>query len=149
MEAIIEAEEHYYNTAPVLSNFGFDDDEELDDGWYQMDFYTESWTALFTDNGTPSWDNDNWAIPDFGGLPEGTHTIYFKVSDNASNVVGDYGEWNWQFFKDTVPPTDPTSVNSTSHTTSVWSSDNTVDITWTDATDSTSLLDGYSNPLEH
>ncbi len=145
MEAIIEAEEQYYNTAPIFSNFGFDDDEALDDGWHQMDSYSSgNWTALFTNNATPSWDNDNWAIPDFGGLSEGSHTIYFKASDNASNVVGDYGEWNWQFYKDTTPPTDPTSVNSTSHTTSVWSSDNTVDISWTDATDNLSDLDGYS-----
>ena len=40
MEAIIEAEGHYYNTAPILSNFGFDDDEALDDGWYQMESYS-------------------------------------------------------------------------------------------------------------
>jgi len=144
MEPIVEAEGQYYNTAPVLSNFGFDDDEALDDGWYQMDSYTGSWTALFTDNGSTSWDYDNWPIPDFGALSEGSHTIYFKASDNATNVVGDAGEWNWQFYKDTAPPTDPTSVNSTSHTISVWSSDNTVSVNWTDATDNLSGLDGYS-----
>ncbi|MBA7606991.1 hypothetical protein ES703_14143 [subsurface metagenome] len=144
MEAIVEAEGQYYNTAPVLSNFGFDDNLALDDGWYQMDSFAGAWTALFTDATGTSWDSDNWPIPDFGVLSEGSHTIYFKASDDAANVEGESGEWSWQFYKDTVPPGDPTGVTSTSHTPSTWSTDNTVAITWTDATDATSGLDGYS-----
>jgi len=144
MEAIAEAEGGYYNTAPVLSNFGFDDDADLDDGWYQMDSYTGSWTSLFTDVSGTEWNNDSWTIPGFAGLGEGSHTIYFKASDDVGNLDGESGEWSWQFYKDTVAPADPTSVNSTSHTVSTWSSDNTVDIGWIDATDATSGLDGYS-----
>jgi serine protease len=144
MEPIAEAEGEYYNTAPILSNFGFDDDEALDDGWYQMDSYNGTWTVLFTNSGNTSWDDDDWPIPGFVALSQDSHTIYFMASDNASNVEGESGEWSWQFYKDTLPPTGPTSVSSTSHTTSVWSSDNTVDITWTDATDNLSGLDGYS-----
>ena len=145
MEAIAEAEGGYYNTAPVLSNFGFDDDADLDDGWYQMDSYTGSWTPLFTDVSGTEWNNDSWAVPGFGALSdEASHTIYFKASDDVGNLDGESGEWSWQFSKDTVAPADPTSVNSTSHTVSTWSSDNTVDIGWTDATDATSGLDGYS-----
>jgi len=144
MEPIAEAEGQYYNTAPSFSNFGFDDDVALDDGWYQMDSYTEPWIGLFTDVAGTSWDNDGWTIPGFDGLAEGSHTIYFKASDDADNVEGESGEWSWQFFKDTTPPSNPTGVSSTSHTTSVWSSDNTIDVTWTDATDNLSGLDGYS-----
>ncbi len=144
METIAEAGGQYYNTAPVLSNFGFDDETALDDGWYQMDSYSGGWTTLFTDDADTAWDSDNWTVPGFAGLSEGSHTIYFKASDDNGNVEGESGEWSWQFYKDTAAPTDPTSVNSTSHTTSIWSSDNTVDITWTDATDSGSGLDGYS-----
>jgi len=144
METIAEAEGQYYNTVPVLSNFGFDDETALDDGWYQMDSYSGSWVSLFTDDPDTAWDSDNWTVPGFAGLGEGSHTIYFKASDDNSNVEGESGEWSWQFYKDTVAPSDPTGVNSTSHTTSVWSSDNTVDITWTDATDNLSGLDGYS-----
>ncbi len=77
-------------------------------------------------------------------LTEGSHIIYFKVSDDAANVEGEEGEWNWQFYKDTIVSTDPTSVNSTSHSVGIWSSDNTIDIAWEDATDATSGLDGYS-----
>ncbi|MFC1981111.1 S8 family serine peptidase [Chloroflexota bacterium] len=144
MEAIVEAEGQYYNTAPSFSNFGFDDAEALDDGWYQMDSYAGSWTALFTDAPGTSWDDDGWTILGFDALSEGSHTIYFKASDDDGLVVGESGEWSWQFFKDTTPPADPTGVSSTSHTTSVWSNDNTVDITWADAIDNNSGLDGYS-----
>jgi len=144
MEPIVEAEGQYYNTAPILSNFGFDDDQALDDGWYQMDSYSGSWTSLFTDAGSTSWDSDNWTIPGFNPLSEGSHTIYFKASDNSSNVIGEYGEWSWQFYKDTGAPGDPTSVNSTSHSLNTWSGNNTITVTWTDATDNLSGLDGYS-----
>ena len=39
MEPIAEAEGQYYNTALSFSNFGFDDDVALDDGWYQIDSF--------------------------------------------------------------------------------------------------------------
>ena len=39
MEPIAEAEGQYYNTAPSFSNFGFDNDVALDDGWYQIDSF--------------------------------------------------------------------------------------------------------------
>ena len=48
------------------------------------------------------------------------------------------------FTFDNTPPTDPTSVQSTSHTVNTWSSDNTINITWTDSTDAGTGLDGYS-----
>jgi len=145
MEAITEPEGLYYNTAPLLSNLGFDDTIALDDGWYQMDSYSGNWTDLFTNVAGTSW-SANWTIPDpvFGPLDEDSHIIYFKASDDIGNVEGEAGEWHWQFHKDTIPPTDPTSVNSTSHTLSVWSTDNTVEVTWTAASDNTSGLDGYS-----
>ncbi|MFC1903249.1 FG-GAP-like repeat-containing protein, partial [Chloroflexota bacterium] len=144
MEAIVEASGQYYNTAPSFSNFGFDDDEALDDGWYQIDSFVGPWIALFTDVTGTSWDDDGWVIPGFNTLAEGSHTIYFKASDDDANVEGESGEWNWQFHKDTTPPNDPTNVTSISHTPGVWSTDNTVDIIWIDATDATSGLDGYS-----
>jgi hypothetical protein len=144
MESITEPEGQYYNVAPIFSNFGFEDDVDLDDGWYQMDSYSGSWTVLFTNVAGTSWDSDNWSMPGFNELAEGSHTIYFKASDDAGNIEGEAGEWKWQFYKDITPPTDPTNVNSTSHTPGVWSSDNTVVIVWTDATDNLSGLDGYS-----
>ncbi len=102
------------------------------------------------------WDTNPTTIPDaIKDIEEGvqsanstaladgnSHYFHIRSVDNAGN---------WQstvhlgpFFIDTTPPTDPTSVNSTSHTPSVWSADNTVDVIWTDATDNLSGLDGYS-----
>jgi len=60
--------------------------------------------------------------------------------DGDGTAIVDMGAYEL----DITPPTDPSGVNSTSHTISTWSSDNTVDITWTDATDNGSGLDGYS-----
>ncbi|MBC7250188.1 MAG: FG-GAP repeat protein [Anaerolineae bacterium] len=105
MEPIVETEGQHYNSAPVFSNFGFDDNEDLDDGWYQMDSYTGTWTLLFTDVSGPSWDDDGWSLPGFDALSEGSHTIYFRASDDVGNEVGSGGEWSWQFYKDTTPPT--------------------------------------------
>jgi len=101
MESILESQGQSYNTAPSFSNFGFDDDMALDDGWYQMDSSSGNWTVLFNDFAGTSWDSDNWTIPVFGGLGEGSHTIYFKASDDSGNVEGEAGEWSWQFYKDT------------------------------------------------
>ncbi|UCG55289.1 MAG: S8 family serine peptidase, partial [Dehalococcoidia bacterium] len=144
MESITEPEGQYYNMAPIFSNFGFDDDVDLDDGWYQMDSYNGSWAVLFTNVAGTLWDSDNWSIPGFNELAEGSHTIYFKASDNAGNVEGEAGEWKWQFYKDITPPTYPTGVNSNSQSLSTWSSNNTIQITWTDAIDNLSGLNGYS-----
>jgi parallel beta-helix repeat protein len=60
--------------------------------------------------------------------------------DGDSTAIVDMGAYEL----DITPPTDPSVVSSTSHTISTWSSDNTVDITWTDAADNGSGLDGYS-----
>ncbi|MBI2590945.1 MAG: peptidoglycan DD-metalloendopeptidase family protein [Candidatus Blackburnbacteria bacterium] len=48
------------------------------------------------------------------------------------------------FKVDVTAPTGPTNLASSSHTASTWSSDNTVDVTWTAATDPSSGLSGYS-----
>jgi YD repeat-containing protein len=143
MEPIVEPQGHYYNTAPVLSNLGFDDTVGLNDGWYQMDSYSGSWTALFTNASGTSWDSDNWTIPGFAALGQGSHTVYFKASNDAGAVKGDSGEWSWQLYKDTVAPSVPV-ILAGSPDKQVWSSDNTVAVSWTAATDATSGVDGYS-----
>jgi len=104
IEAILEPQGQYYNLAPSFSNFGFDDDFDLDDGWYQIDSYTGPWVPLFTDVEDTEWNDDGWTLPGFDALGEGGHIIYFKASDDASNIGGELGEWSWQFYKDVTPP---------------------------------------------
>jgi peptidoglycan/xylan/chitin deacetylase (PgdA/CDA1 family) len=144
MEPIAELEGQYYKTAPVLSNFGFDADSGLDDGWYQMDSYIGGWTSLFTNDNNTDWDQDNWIIPGFASLSQGTHTIYFKATDDSANQKGESGEWKWQFNKDTLAPTNPNALTSPSHMIGKWSDNTTITVTWIDSLDAASGLDGYS-----
>jgi len=57
-----------------------------------------TWLALFSNVNGTSWDNDGWTIPDFSGLPSGSHTIYFRTTDDAGNAGGGCS-WKWQFYK--------------------------------------------------
>lgn len=143
MDPVSEPQGKYHKSAPKLSHLGFDD-VALDDGWYQLDSYTGPWTPLFNDDPDTAWDAVNWTLPGFEALGEGTHTIYFKASDDAGNTAGAGGELKWQFFKDVTAPAAATAVRSTSHTLETWSKDGTVDVIWTAATDNMNALDGYS-----
>ncbi|UCE19791.1 MAG: T9SS type A sorting domain-containing protein, partial [Gemmatimonadota bacterium] len=105
MEAIVEAEGQYYAETPVFSNFGFDDNEDLDDAWYQIDSYAEPWIPIFINAEGISWDDDWWEIPGFVSLDDGHHVIYFMADDAEGNMAGEHGEWSWQFYKDTIGPT--------------------------------------------
>lgn len=146
MEAISESQGHCYGTSPTFSPFGFYDESGLADGWYRIDSGT--WMTLFTDYTGLSWKSDGWGISDtvFLSLAEGIHTLYFKASDDKGNVEGESGEWKWQFYKDTTPPGDPTDVTSPSHIPGEWSTNNVIELTWLDATDSPSEcgVEGYS-----
>jgi hypothetical protein len=109
MEPIAEAEGGYYNVAPSFSNFGFDDDVALDAGEYKTDAGT--WVTIFSGLGLPEYNDDGWTLPGFAGLSQGSHTVYFRVSDLAGNVNGEGipDTYSWQFNKDTVPPAPPTN----------------------------------------
>jgi hypothetical protein len=104
MKPIVEAEGQYYSYAPSFSIFGFDDNWDLDDGFYQMDSYAGTWVNLFTDWPDTTWDSTGWTIPGFDALFEEFHTIYFMATDDAGNQEGESGEWSWSFYKDTTAP---------------------------------------------
>ena len=105
IEAIAEAQGGWYNTAPSFSNFGFDDDLNLDLAQYRID--AGDWTTLFSGIDTVEWNSDGWVLPGFVDLSQGTHTIYFQVKDDAGNWNA--GTISWQFYKDTVVPAPPTN----------------------------------------
>jgi hypothetical protein len=145
MEHIVEPQDQWYALSPIFSNFGFDDNINLDDGWYQLNSCVGPWTPLFTDASGLSWDDDGWVIPEFEDLPQGNNSIYFKVDDDAGHVGGGCA-WSWRFKKDTIAPDVPSNVRSTSHGVGLWSMDRTIDVRWTAASDPYpgSGLDGYS-----
>lgn len=110
LETIVPSGGGYYNTAPTLTHLVFNDDCGLDDGFYQIDGYgSGGWITLFTDHASTNWDGSPWTIPGFAGLSEGTHTVYFRATDDIGRVSGDGGELSWQFYKDTQAPSAPTN----------------------------------------
>ena len=80
------------------------------------------------------------------GGSSGQNQVRFRVSDLEGNVgqSGDYA-----VLVDTVPPENPTSLASSSHTVSTWSQDDTVTVEWSGASDASSGVDGYSYAWTH
>ncbi len=72
----------------------------------------------------------------------GTKMVYAWFKDKMGN--SNTSPFSDSIVLDTIAPSNPTTVNSTSHTTSVWSKDRTVDMSWFGATDSGSGVWGYS-----
>ena len=109
--------------APVFTNFGFDDDVNLDLADYQIDAL--GWTSLFSGINATEWNNDGWTLPGFASLSQGAHMVYFRVKDDAGNWNA--GTLSWAFEKDTVAPAAPTNfVALPGH--------NKVHLTWTNPT---------------
>ena len=92
--------------------------------------------------------------------------LYYALLDGEGNVLtwpmiffSDYagnsvrlpynGQGNTPLLGDFTPPAGPTGLTSPSHMLNTWSKDNTVDVTWTAATDDDSGLDGYSVLWDH
>lgn len=77
----------------------------------------------------------------FPSLSGGVH--YWRVRP-VSSCNGAHGPWTAcrSFDVDVTPPAAPT-VSSTSHTIGAWSNDNTVDMSWSGASDNCGIL-GYS-----
>jgi hypothetical protein len=129
MQAIVEPQSKCYRAAPSFSTFRFRDDVNLDLADYQVD--TDGWTSIFVGIDDTLWVADGWTLPGFGGLSEGSHTIYFRVKDDAGNWNGEGAPqpalYSWQFIKDTTPPDSPTDfVAMPGH--------NKVHLTWTNVT---------------
>jgi hypothetical protein len=50
---------------------------------------------------------------------------------------------NFNYYEDSIPPQNPTSLTSSSHSTGAWSNDNQVQMNWSGASDDESGLAGY------
>jgi hypothetical protein len=73
-------------------------------------------------------------------VSQGKNKIYVRAENNE-NMEGPWDDGPANL--DTVDPTEVSSLQSTSHTTSTWDNDNTIDFSWTAATDATSGLYCY------
>jgi len=71
----------------------------------------------------------------------GENTVYYRSVDIASNFESPQ---SYDFKVDTVIPTNPGSLSSPSHTVSVWSTDDTVDVNWPAGSAGASGVSGYS-----
>ncbi len=126
--------------------------------WSSDNTVSMSWTAA-TDNGSglagyaAVWDADDDTTPVSVNLGVVTSNVSAPLADGnehwfhirAVDVAGNYGSavHFGPFYIETVPPVGPTELTSPSHIVSTWSSNNTITVTLTAATDATSGLDGY------
>jgi len=116
-----------------------------------------SWSAS-TDTGSGMQDTNTYRIVVTGpnprddyvsdtdynptGLSEGTYKWKLYSRDNAGNLSSYTAETT--LYIDATPPIDPATVESTSHTTSTWASDPTIDVRWLGASDAITGVAGYS-----
>jgi len=75
-------------------------------------------------------------------MSNGTRYLRVKTKDN----VGHIASWKTMFIYryDSTSPSNPTTVSSSSHITNSWSNDNSVAVSWSGASDSSSGIAGYS-----
>ena len=109
--------------------------------YYQLSG-NDGWTEI-SDSQQNNEGNDepfNWSY-NWTPSSNGTYNIKVEATDRAGNV--EQSPTVLGVVYDTVVPTDP-SVSSPSHTVSVWSNDNTIDINISGASDATSGVDGFS-----
>jgi len=103
-----------------------------------------------------SWDNSPSTIPGTSVTGTGTSATSPALADGNNwyfhiRTKDIAGNWNsaavhkGPFYIDANAPTNPTSITSSSHQTSTWSNDPTIDISWSGASDGNgSGIAGYS-----
>ena len=132
------------DTTPPTTQGSINPVADGDNGWYKT-----TPTVTLTPNEPADtyyqWDSNNpltwipYSVPI--SVPEGQHVLYYYSEDTAENVETE--KISGQIKVDTENPTDP-NVSSTSHIVGIPSSDQTIDITLSGASDSTSDVDGFS-----
>ncbi len=123
----------WYAANPAL-HIRFDEDCFLTSAFYDLnDPAAETDNLMYANIGATFWERGAWTMSasEWNGCGQGSNTLYFLVEQTATQP----GSFNWVFNKDTVAPNVATSLTSSSHTTSSWSSDTSVDVSWTAATD--------------
>lgn len=127
-----------------------DGDSGLDVGTAQYAYSTNggfSWSswlpAACTGSGGETSPQTVSATVAFGqdGGPGAQNLVRFRISDRAGNVGTSP---NYTVLIDTVPPPNPASLFSPSHSVAAWSNNNRVTAQWSGAVDDRSGIAGYS-----
>jgi hypothetical protein len=79
-------------------------------------------------------------------LETGKRVLSVMAKDRSGRSAATYASFT--FYNDNTSPSNPTSVTS-DHTTSVWSSDGGIRMSWSGASDSSSGVRGYSILFDH
>ena len=133
------------SSAPTVVDIDFSDDNNLDWVAYRTDD-TGAWRYVQSGIAGASY-TANWPYSSiaFSALSQGSHYVYFQVVDDAGNETNTSNHTAaFHFKKDTAGPALVGSLDSSSHSVSAFSKDNTIDVSWTAAVDTVSGLHGYS-----
>jgi hypothetical protein len=95
-----------YNTTPTV-DITANDDHDLDCVKYKID--TGSWVDIVCGLSGTSYTNNDWPLPGFGGLTEGSHTYSFKATDDGGH---ESAEQSVTFTKDTIKPAAVTDLTA-------------------------------------
>jgi hypothetical protein len=102
----ITVEDGWYNLNPLL-DIDFYDNLEIDDIQYRVD-NAGSWLDIATDVGAQSYTSD-WSMTDWASTSQGTHYIYFQITDVTGNTyTTPDNDAAFKFNKDVTAPSSPT-----------------------------------------
>lgn len=96
-----------YNFTPTV-DISAGDDYDLDCIKYKID--VGAWVEIVCGLSGTAYTNNDWPLPDFAGLTEGSHTYYFKATDDAGN---ESAVASVTFTKDTIKPSAATGFKAT------------------------------------
>jgi hypothetical protein len=82
-----------WDELPTLS-IRFQDNINLNQGYYQIDGCSEQWNELWLYNSNSSDTTISWMVP---SISEGSHEIFFKITDDLNHVNSDSCSFTWNF----------------------------------------------------
>jgi len=129
------------NSTPVVGWSFHDGDQGDTQTGFQLQFDEDpAFSSVVFDTGKLGGANSSCRVP--AALPDGVN--YFRV--RTWDDDNDCGLWSkmWRITIDTTPPSNPTRVDSSSHTVGQWSGNNNIKVAWSGASDATSGVAGYS-----
>jgi len=102
----LSSEDQWFNTNPTL-DINFYDNMAIDDIEYRID-NQGNWITLASNVNAQSY-LTNWSLSSWAAITEGTHYIYFRISDRAGSTYTTADDDSaFKFKKDVTAPNTPT-----------------------------------------